>query len=217
MLSAVLGPMIIPCKQHQISLNKSICGTPSLMKYCAVHRMHLSKRGFAFPMSSTGSYGAPCDCAEDQSPCIGVAMSQHTCPMYPIEGVTSQPQAVTACRPTHVNTGKLFSHATCEDTRVYTPAAANVHSSMDQALAHSPVSSEVSAITGQNSRSHSKGHHSSCSNCCTPAKHTSIGKSVKACAVLSRVNWDPMRTLRVELFQGPHPERTVHASQAGSA
>ena len=70
--------------------------------------------------------------------------------MYPIEGVTSHPQAVTAGRPTHVNTGKLFSHATCEETRVYTPAAAKVHSSMDQALAHSPVSSEVSAVTGRN-------------------------------------------------------------------
>ena len=61
--------------------------------------------------------------------------------MYPMEGVTSQPQAVTAGRPTHVKTGKLFNQATREDTSVYTPAAANVHNSMDHALAHSPVSS----------------------------------------------------------------------------
>ncbi len=58
-----------------------------------------------------------------------------------MEGVTSQPQAVTAGKPTHVKTGKLFSHFTCEETRVYTPAAAKVHSSIDHALAHSPVSS----------------------------------------------------------------------------
>ena len=58
-----------------------------------------------------------------------------------MEGVTSQPQAVTAGKPTHVKTGKLFSHFTCEEIRVYTPAKAKVHSSMDHALAHSPVSS----------------------------------------------------------------------------
>ena len=61
--------------------------------------------------------------------------------MYPMDGVMSQPQAVTAGRPTHVNTGKLLSQATCDDTRVYTPAAAKVHSSTDHARAHSPVSS----------------------------------------------------------------------------
>ena len=46
-----------------------------------------------------------------------VRMQEGTWPMYPMEGVTSQPQAVTTGRPTQVNTGKLLSQATRDDTR----------------------------------------------------------------------------------------------------
>jgi hypothetical protein len=159
--------------------------------------------------------------------------------MYPIEGVTSHPQAVTAGRPTHVKIGKLFSHATYEETRVYTPAAAKVHSSMDQALAHSPVSSEVSAVTGRNTMYcailirigiYSKmatlislippfyrcGSAAAAGAMHTPHWYVTL-YTTKAPAVLSRVEQGSTRTLRVEPFQGPHSKRAVHSSQAGSA
>lgn len=35
------------------------------------------------------------------------------CPMYPVDGTKSQPQAVAALQPTHEKTGNAFSHGTC--------------------------------------------------------------------------------------------------------